>query len=387
MIERKMQAELLKAAKGFPVLTLTGPRQSGKTTLVRMTFPDFAYINLENPETLMLARQDPRSLFRELKRGVIIDEVQKVPELFSWAQVFVDELGLPGKLILTGSNQFEYIQGIGQSLAGRTAIFKLMPLSLEELDIPENAQWEDYVPLGFYPRLYTEQLESQLFYSSYVITYLERDVRNLMQIKNLREFERFVSLCANRTGQILNLSSLATDCAVDTKTISSWLSILEASFLIYLMKPYHSNLNKRLIKAPKLYFLDVGVAAYLMGISDVQDVLHHPLRGELFETMVVGEAIKYYHNRGIVPPLSYFRDANGHEIDLMVSRANRVLPIEIKSGHTVNSAYFSNINYIRKLFKSDLPAALIFADRRREEMNGIRILGWDMVNELLGKEL
>ncbi len=348
-----------------------------------MTFPDYVYHNLENPETLMIAKTDPRSLFRELKRGVIIDEVQKVPELFSWAQVFVDELGLPGRLVLTGSSQFEYMQGIGQSLAGRTAIFKLLPLACAELEIPANAVWEDYVARGFYPRLYNEDIESQMFYSSYVMTYLERDVRNLMHIKNLREFERFVSLCANRTGQILNLSSLATDCAVDVKTISSWISILEASYIVYLLKPYHRNLNKRLVKAPKLYFLDVGVASYLMGIRDSKDMLHHPLRGELFETMVFGEMVKYYLNRGVIPPLSYFRDSRGHEIDILVSKANEVLPIEIKSGHTINKAYFSNINYLRKLLGDEMPAGLVIADRRSEEVNNTKIVGWDGIKELL----
>ncbi|HRY83637.1 MAG TPA: ATP-binding protein [Candidatus Cloacimonadota bacterium] len=383
MIKRTLQGQLWKALKGFPVLTLTGPRQSGKTTLVKDSFPDYKYYNLENPETLGRVKLDPRSIFRDLNQGIIIDEVQKAPELFSWAQVFVDELQEPGKLILTGSNQFEYMQGIGQSLAGRTAVFKLLPLALEELDIAGKNSWETYATKGFYPRLYKEQIDPQLFYSSYVMTYLERDVRNVMQIKNLREFSRFVSLCAHRTGQLLNLSSLALDCAVDTKTISSWISILEASYLIYLLKPHYNNLNKRLIKAPKLYFLDVGLASYLMGIRAQSDAEHHPLRGELFETMVVGELIKYYLNRGIVPPLSFFRDSRGHEIDIIISRGNEVVPIEIKSGSTINPAYFSNLNYFRKLLGQDIPAALVFGDRRADEFNGIRIAGWDRISSLL----
>ena len=383
MIKRKMEQMLIQAAKGFPVITVTGPRQSGKTTLVKMSFPEYVYHNLENPETLMRAKNDPRSLFRDLGKGVIIDEVQKVPELFSWAQVFVDELQAPGKLILTGSNQFEYMRGIGQSLAGRTAVFKLLPFGLEELTISAESTWEDYAAKGLYPRLYSESIDAQLFYSSYVMTYLERDVRSIMQIKNLREFERFVSLCASRTGQLLNLSSLASDCAVDTKTIGSWISILEASYIIYLLKPHYNNLNKRLIKAPKLYFLDVGLAAYLMGIRNRADLLHHPLRGELFETLVVGELIKHYLNRGIVPPLTFFRDSRGHEIDIIVSQGTELLPIEIKSGSTINKAYFTNIQYFRKLLGKEIKAGLVFADRRSEELNGISIVGWDRIAALL----
>lgn len=383
MIRRAMQEQLLKAAKGFPVISITGPRQSGKTTLVRLSFPDYEYINLENPETLMRAKLDPRSLFRNLSKGVIIDEVQKVPDLFSWAQAFVDELELPGRLILTGSNQFEYMQGLGQSLAGRTAVFKLLPLAFAELQIPAESTWEYYASKGFYPRLYRENIDPQLFYSSYVMTYLERDVRSVMQIKNLLEFERFVSLCANRTGQLLNLSSLALDCAVDIKTISSWISILEASYLIFLLKPYYGNLNKRLIKAPKLYFLDVGLAAYLMGIRNPDDLLHHHLRGELFETMVVGELIKHYLNRGMVAPLGFFRDSRGHEIDIIVSSGDKLFPIEIKSGSTLNKAYFSHINYLRKLLDKDIPAGLVLGDRRNEEFGGTRIVGWDGITSLL----
>lgn len=383
MIKRTMKLGLLNAAKGFPVVSVTGPRQSGKTTLVKACFPEYTYHNLENPETSFLAKQDPRSLFRNLDKGVIIDEVQKVPELFSWAQVFVDELQQPGRLILTGSNQFEYMQGIGQSLAGRTAVFKLLPLAWEELRISAESMWEDYATKGFYPRLYAEDIDSQLYYSSYVMTYLERDVRNVMQIKNLREFERFVKLCANRTGQLLNLSSLALDCGVDTKTISSWISILEASYLIYLLKPHYNNLNKRLIKAPKLYFLDVGLAAYLMGIRSKTDVLHHPLRGELFETMVVGELIKHYYNRGITPPLSFFRDSRGHEIDVIISQGTALFPLEIKSGSTINQEFFSNLTYFNRLQKNDQPSGLIIGDKRTEEFGNTHIRGWDRISALI----
>ena len=383
MIKRRMQTEILKAVKGFPVITVTGPRQSGKTTLVRNAFKTYEYFNLENPETLLRAKSDPRSIFADLKKGIVIDEVQKAPELLSWAQLFTDELQLPGRLILTGSNQFEYLSSIGQSLAGRTAIFKLLPLSLSELKIATKQSWEDYLVKGFYPRLYKEKIEPQLFYSSYVMTYLERDIRNLIKVKDIGAFERFISLCAARSGQLLNLSSLALDCSVDIKTISSWINLLEASYIVYLLKPHYNNLNKRIIKAPKLYFLDAGLCAYLMGIRTRQDILHHPFRGELFETLVVGEVIKHYFNRGIVPPLTFLRDSRGHEIDLIVSSAADIYPIEIKSGSTINSAFFGNLNYLRKILNRELEGAVIFGDKRKEEMNGYRISGWDSVSELL----
>lgn len=383
MIERKIKKVLLKAARGFPVLTITGPRQSGKTTLVRSCFPDYRYINLENPETKSLAISDPKSIFEHFDRGIIIDEIQNVPELLSWAQVYVDEKQLPGKLILTGSNQFEYMKDIGQTLAGRTVVLKLLPLSFEETTPHKDANWEYHVSKGSYPRLYSEEIDHQLYYSSYVMTYLERDIRASMQIRNLREFERFISLAASRTGQLVNQSSLAIDCGVDQKTIASWLNLLEASYVIYLMKPYHTNLNKRLIKTPKLYFFDTGLVSYLLGIRNERDLLSHPLRGELFETMIVSECLKYFHNRGIVPPISFFRDSQGHEIDLIVSLASRIIPVEIKSGKTINRDYFKNIKYLRKLMGKEMSAGILFADRRTEKVQDTLVKGWDAVHELM----
>lgn len=383
MIKRTMQNAILEAAKGFPVLTITGPRQSGKTTLAKITFPDYEYFNLENPETLKRAKTDPRSIFRSLDKGMIIDEVQKLPELLSWAQVFVDELHQPGKLVLTGSNQFEYIMNIGQTLAGRTAMFKLLPFSLSELQPSQGSAWESFAAKGFYPRLYDSVIKPQLFYTSYVMTYIERDIRALIQIKNIHEFEKFVSLCAARTGGLLNLSSLAIDCGVDQKTIGSWISLLEASFIIYLLKPHYNNLSKRIIKTPKLYFFDVGLAAYLVGIRNATDLMNHPMRGELFETMVVGECLKYFFNRGQVPPLTFFRDSRGHEIDLMLSLGQQIFPLEIKAGTTINNDYFRNINYFRKLLDKPVPAGIVFGDQRREEYADTKIVGWDCVDSLI----
>ncbi len=378
-----MAEALAKAALGFPVLAISGPRQSGKTTLARMAFPGYKYHNLENPETLAKARTDPRSLFSDLEQGIIIDEVQKCPELLSWAQVYVDAQAWTGKLVLTGSNQFEYSRDISQSLAGRVAMFKLLPFSLQELAPLPKSDWTHYLWKGFYPRLYNARIDPQMFYSSYLMTYLERDVRALMQIKNLHEFERFVYLCAGRTGQLLNVSSLAMECGVDHKTIQSWLSLLQASFVIHLLPPWHRNFNKRLIKAPKLYFLDVGLAAHLLGIRKEEDLAYHPLRGQLFETMIVAEALKHYHNRGVNPQLHFFRDATGHEIDLIIPRGTGFSPVEIKSGTTIQPDFFKQINFLRKLSGKSMTAGIIFGDNREDEMQNTRIMSWFATSELL----
>lgn len=386
MISRNMEKKLIEAALGFPVITITGPRQSGKTTLARMAFPAYKYYNLENPETLYQAQSDPRSLFKKLDAGIIIDEIQKLPELLSWVQVLVDEYPGNGKVILTGSNQFEYFTGLGQTLAGRTAIFKLLPFCIDELNISSDISWESAAVKGFYPRIYNGKIDLQLFYSSYVMTYLERDIRALMRIIHLREFERFVALCAGRTGQILNINALSVECGVDHKTIQSWLSLLEASFIIYIMKPFHSNINKRLIKAPKLYFYDTGLVCYLLGIRNEKDIVNHPLKGEIFETMIIGETLKYYLNLGHTPPINYFRDAVGHEIDLVINQSNTIFPIEIKSGSTVQKMFWKNINYLRHLFNADMPAGLVIGDSRNEIQNNTSIKGWNQVSGIL-KEL
>jgi uncharacterized protein len=385
MIKRQMAESLAKAAVGFPILAITGPRQSGKTTLAKMSFPDYQYYNLENPETLTKARIDPRSLFKNLEKGIIIDEVQKCPELLSWAQVNVDSQPLNGKLILTGSNQFEYTRDISQSLAGRVAMFKLLPLSLEELAPMGGADWEYSAWKGFYPRLYNARIDPQMYYSSYLMTYLERDVRALMQIRNMQDFERFVYLCAGRTGQLLNVSSISVECGVDHKTIQSWLSLLQASFVIHLLPPWHRNLNKRLIKSPKLYFLDCGLAAHLLGIRKQSDLALHPLRGQIFETMIVSEVLKYYYNRGVSTQVCFFRDANGREIDLILPRSADPLPVEIKSGTTIQPDFFKNINYLRKLVGKDLPAGVIFADDREDEIARTSIYPWFRTADFLSK--
>jgi uncharacterized protein len=384
MIPRLMKDALLKAAEGFPVITITGPRQSGKTTLSRLTFPDYRYINLENPEELRKAESDPRSLFKNLEQGLIIDEIQKYPELLSWIQVFADETKLIGKIILTGSNQFEYLRDMSQTLAGRNAIFKLLPFSIAEIRNQTTPSWEASAARGFYPRLYDQtSIDTEVFYGSYINTYLERDIRSAIQKSNLRDFTKFMGLCAGRTGQLLNASSLATECGVDVKTIQHWISHLEENFIVYLLKPYHSNISKRLVKSPKLYFIDTGLVCNLLSIRNESDLMNHPLRGAIFETMMVSDIMKYFLNQGHQAPIFFYRDSSNHEVDIVLNIGGKIIPIEIKSGSTIQESYFSNIKYIRKILNLTTLGGVLFGDDREEQEKDILIKGWRYVGEMM----
>jgi len=317
MINRTLQSQLQKLAGQYPVVTVTGPRQSGKTTLCRNTFPDKTYVNLEAPDVRDFANSDPRSFLAALPDGAILDEIQRVPQLTSYLQPLVDEDPHSGRFILTGSQQFEVMTTITQSLAGRTAVLKLLPLSIEELAGAHIGLDLDTLLLtGFYPRIHNNQLDPTQALGDYVETYVQRDIRQLMVIKDLNLFERFLRLCAGRTGQLLNLQSLGNDAGISHTTARAWLTLLEASYVIFLLQPWHANISKRQIKSPKLYFYDVGLAGYLLGIEDRQHIVNHPLRGNLFENLVVAEALKYRLHRGRRNNLFFWRDAKGNEIDL-----------------------------------------------------------------------
>jgi len=302
MIDRDLAPVLLRAAGEYPVVTVTGPRQSGKTTLVRGLFPDHGYCNLEHPEVRSLAESDPKSFF-ELNPGrLIIDEVQRVPELLSWIQVRVDEAGSKGHYILTGSHQLSLHEAIAQSLAGRTALLRLLPFSFAELRAAGHLPGKGEALLrGFMPRVFDDDLEPSFAYRNYFQTYVERDVRQLIQLKDVTQFERFMRLLAGRVGQPVNYQSLGNDVGVSRTTITDWLSILEASFITFTLAPYYQNFGKRLIKTPKLYFYDSGLAAHLLGIENARQLETHPLRGALFETFVVAEVLKQYRHRGRRP--------------------------------------------------------------------------------------
>jgi predicted AAA+ superfamily ATPase len=343
MIERLLQPRLLDLAARYPVLTLTGPRQSGKTTLSRMAFPDLPYVSLENPAQREFAQEDPVAFLARYGEGAIIDEVQRVPQIFSYLQGLVDEDPRPGRFLLTGSQNLALVDAVTQSLAGRTTLTELLPLSLGEIrrfpsppDDLDTLLWQ-----GGYPRIYERGLPAHEWLADYVATYVERDVRQLVNIGDLLLFQTFLRLCAGRTGQILNLSSLASDCGISQPTARSWLSVLEASYIVFRLPPFFANLGKRLIKSPKLYFYDTGLVATLLNIENPAQLESHPLRGALFETWTVAEIAKAHLHRGRRPRLSFYRDSGGLEIDLILERGTDLTLVEVKSARTPSGQYFN----------------------------------------------
>jgi len=342
-------------SRKYPVVTLTGPRQSGKSTLLKESFPDYEYISLEDLDIRFFAQNDPKGFIATYPDKVIIDEIQQTPELFSYLQTHIDKAGKEGMYLLAGSHNFLLMQAIGQSLAGRTAVLKLLPFSHREMKqgniLPSNIDEEIFK--GAYPRLYDKDINPTDFYPYYIQTYVERDVRMMKNIEDLSKFIRFLKLCAGRTGQLLNQSSLANDCGISVSTVQSWISVLEASYIIYLLKPDFNNLSKRLIKAPKLYFYDTGLACSLLDIKSPTQVSTHFLRGGLFENLVISEFIKDYFNKGCEPQASFWRDKTGNEIDLLITENNKQYAYEIKSGATYSNDHFKGISYWRKLSGAD----------------------------------
>lgn len=341
-IPRALTPRLLQAAADLPIVTVVGPRQAGKTTLAKRTFPEKPYRTLEDPDVRAFAKEDPRGFLAGLAGGAIIDEIQRVPDLLSYLQGMVDADPVPGRFILTGSQHFLLMQNVSQSLAGRTAILTLLPLSLAEIaGLPVRPDLESLMQRGFYPRLHERPLESYPVLRDYFQTYVERDVRQLLKVHDLHAFESFVRLCAGRVGQLLNLSSLASDAGISATTAKEWISLLEASFVLFRMPPWHANISKRLIKTPKIYFHDVGLATYLCGIEEADQLKTHPLRGNFFENMVVSELLKMRFNRGRDNRLCFFRDRIGNEVDALYPDGPDLVPIEIKSGKTIQSDWFN----------------------------------------------
>lgn len=352
MIPREAVKELRILAKQFKAVAVTGPRQSGKTTLVRMVFPEKPYANLENPDLRMFAMEDPRGFLSNYPDGAILDEVQRAPDLFAYLQQVLDETEGNGLFILTGSNNFLLQNNVSQSLAGRVGYLFLLPLTLAEIGEAET-QTDRLLVKGGYPALYDKDLDASRFYANYIRTYVERDVRLLKNISDLYTFERFLRLCAGRTGQLLNMSSLATETGVDVKTIGSWIGVLEASFIVFRLQPFHKNFNKRIVKMPKLYFYDTGLAAALMGLNSDTQLALHPFRGSLFENLVVVDFLKQLYNAGKSDDLFFWRDNTGNEIDLLLKIDNDRVPVEIKSGMTITDDFFKGIRYWHRLTQSE----------------------------------
>ena len=345
MIKREISQKILDLSEKFPVITVTGPRQSGKTTLLRNLFGDMFYSSLENPETRMFAIQDPKGFLQQYANGGIIDEAQLVPELFSYIQGIVDESGKTGQFILSGSQSFLLHDRISQSLAGRTAIFRLLPFSFRELSQADQLlpSYEANIFQGFFPRLYDKKIDPPDFYPNYIQTYLERDVRSLQNIHDLNLFVRFLGLCAGRVGQLLDYTSLANDCGISYNTVKAWISVLEASYILFLLQPHHSNFSKRLVKRPKLYFYDTGLCCSLLRIENGSQLTNHYLKGSLFENLILSELLKRRYNQGKASNIYFWRDHRGMEVDLIIEHAKGLTPVEIKSGKTWNRDFFLNL--------------------------------------------
>jgi len=371
-ISREIYNELIEFYNTFPVITITGPRQSGKTTLLKNIFPDKKYVSLEDPDTRQLALSDPRSFLTQSDNGLIIDEIQRAPDLVSYIQGIVDKLQVPGYYILSGSQQFELSQTISQSLAGRTAILRLLPFSIQEIQVVSgNSSVDELLFKGFYPRLYNQPpVNPARYYNSYLETYIERDLRQLIHVKDLRQFELFVRLCAGRIGQIFVASNLANEVGVSVPTIQSWLSILEASYIVYLLQPFYANVNKRLIKSPKIFFYDVGLAAFLSGINEPYQLFTSPLKGPLFENLVVMELLKNKYNHFKSYQLFHYRDSNSNEVDLILDYSTHLDAIEIKSSQTFDKSFLKGLNHIREVLPQKIRNTTVCYSGEIEQLIG-----------------
>ncbi len=390
MIKRTLEPTVIELAKKFPVIAILGPRQSGKTTLAQLTFPSHKYVSLEDFDVRDIATTDPRA-FLDLHKndsGIILDEIQHAPQLLSYIQTEVDKSKRHGYFIVTGSQNFLLNEAVTQTLAGRVAIFTLLPLSFSELKranlLPNDSS--SMIFQGGYPRLYNDLIEPYNWFPNYIHTYLERDVRQIKNISDLAQFRLFMKLCAGRIGQLLNVSSLANDCGISIGTANTWISILEQSYIIFLLQPHFKNFSKRLVKTPKLYFYDTGLACSLLELESAKQVTTHYLRGGLFESAIISELMKMRYNLGRIPYLYFWRDKLGHEVDCLISQGGKLFPVEIKSGQTITQDYFQELHYWSELAGSDAGRSYcIYAGSESQNRTLVSVLKWqdlDKINEI-----
>ncbi len=380
MIARELQKKIIAQSKKIPVIALVGPRQSGKTTLARAAFPKLEYVSLEDFDVQTLAKDDPRGFLLNYTKGVIIDEAQKVPELFSYLQSIIDNGTIKGPVILTGSQNFLLHEKISQSLAGRVALFSLLPLSMKEIKKSgmELKIAQEFILKGGYPRLYDKNISPSDWIPSYIQTYLERDVRSIQNILDLSLFQRFLVLCAGRIGQLFNASSLAVECGISVTTVHKWIGLLESSFILYLLRPHHKNLNKRVVKSPKLYFYDTAIACSILGIDTQNHLKQHYIYGNLFENMVLNEMIKTRFNSAKRNNMFFWRDKTGHEIDCLVENPISINAIEIKSSQTISPRFFDGLNYWKTINKNENRNSfyVVYGGEKTLVRNGIKIIPW-----------
>lgn len=379
MYHRDLTAEIQELANSYPVVTILGPRQSGKTTITKMTFPEKAYVSLEDLDTRQLALSDPRGFLSRYPNGAILDEVQKAPELLSYIQTVVDADTRKGLFILTGSAQLELYQGITQTLAGRTSILTLLPMSLIEL---KNAcislSLNQTIIHGGYPRIYNDNLNPTKAYKNYFQTYVERDLRQLINIKDLTQFEHFCKILAGRIGCLLNMEEIGNELGISSHTVKHWISILEASFIVFRLQPYFENFGKRIIKSPKIYFIDVGLACYLLGIEDENQLSRDPARGHLVENLVITELLKARFNKGLDPNLYFYRDQQKNEVDVIYKHGHELIPIEIKSSMTFNSSFLKSLNFFQKLNpERSTRGFLIYAGDQEQNIQSFTLLNYN----------
>lgn len=385
MIKREIEAEFHRLCREYPVVTLLGPRQAGKTTLARQALPGHLYVNLEQPDIRQFALDDPRAFLTRYPAPVIYDEIQRAPELLSYLQVEVDAHPGNGRYILTGSHQLSLREAITQSLAGRTALLYLLPFSISELSAQQLglARMEDWLYQGFLPRIYDQHQRPTQAWSNYYQTYVERDVRQLINLKDTLLFEKFLRLLAGRAGQLMNHAALAGDVGTSVNTIQHWLSILEASFIVYRLSPYFENFGKRAIKSPKYYFVDTGLLCFLLGIESAEQAARDPLVGHLFENLVVMDVVKNFYNRGAMAKVWFYRDSNGLEADLLLERGRDLIPVEVKAGATYRPELLKGLRRLLALSPRMRDATLVYAGESLAFSDGMRALKYDTLQQLI----
>lgn len=385
MIYRVLGNKILQSATQMPIIAVTGPRQSGKSTLIRYLFPNHTYLNLEDIQLRTFALEDPKGFLFNAGQKAIIDEIQYVPDLLSYLQVISDREKIPGQFIISGSQNLLLMEGISQSLAGRVAIFNLLPFSLEEIRTTDNAlnTYEDYILQGFYPRIYDLNLNPNQWLNDYIRTYVERDVRQIINVGDLNTFRQFLEICAGRIGQLVNFSEIGNLIGVSYKTVSKWLSVLETSFIIYTLRPYHKNFNKRIVKSSKLYFYDTGLACALLNLRNTDDLNQHFAKGALFENFIITEIFKNQLNKNITPKNYFWNAAGAYEIDLLIDQGPKLFPIEIKSARTINSQFFSAFTYFQPI-SGTLPenCYVVYGGSEKQTRSIAQVIGWENLGDI-----